>query len=138
MVDNRKIVEFVQVAEALVKKAGSELERAKSEAAARTRKSAAVKQAAERTADALVAAGLYKAARRDDVVAALCDPERALHYIAKLAAQQTPQEPKAIGRPDAELGKAASASSPFVGGKSVDEKESDRAWRRALSRIPTR
>lgn len=134
MLDSQKVVEFVQTAAAVVKKAGSEVDRARGERAALAKQAAAVKTQAGKTADVLVAAGLYKSAQREAVVTALCNPQKALSYIAKLASQQVERSPEAIGRPDAARTKSASAQPGVV---EEVEKASDRAWREGLARIPT-
>lgn len=130
MIDNKRIVDFVTLADAIVKKAGEERARAASERAERAKQAEDVRRSAERAADALIVAGRFKQAQRDDVVAALRVPQKALGCIAKLAAQQTPQ---AIGRPESQPEKTASAPEPRASGP----KASDLAWRAAVNRLPS-
>lgn len=134
MPDNTEILELVGAVSALTKKAEATAAELRSARAAAQTKSATVTKLAERAADALIKAGHYPAHRRQDVIDALAQPERALAKIAQMAEKST-APPVAIGEPVASKEASAAAPlSPFVGGPTTRKKASDEVFAKYFGR----
>lgn len=128
MPDMSKIVDFIQLSSAVVKKAGEELAALRAPQQKRAAEAVEVAREAEKTADALIAAGEYPASSRPDVISALQDPRKVLRYTAKLAAKRAAGAPSPIGGPAASEKQASASGGGIIGLMTPGKKASDLAF----------
>ena len=99
MPDNTKIVEFIELTGATIKAAQAEVARLQEQRQKTAADSTKLASEAEKTADALITAGEYRPADRNDVIAALQDHTKLLRFTAKLAAKRSTGAPTSVGSP---------------------------------------
>ena len=119
-----KVVELVTVSNAALEKAAGVQ---KSAAAARAKVAAMIPQ----VCDIMVQFDRIQPNQRQKLAEALTDPVRVLELLMKTAGHRNADELNKLGSPNGQTKtaevKQGSALSPFVGGRSSDVRDSDRA-----------